>query len=195
MNQVTVIHKWQNRGVLFLIGAAVCTCLAYWVLQSWFRLNGVVNGEPENLESVSGLIISLVIELIIGVGSLSVTAGGFAWWLLKELGSGAITGFTSLRGSMNETKQVESALQDNAAFASIATQAAVAETPKPVDGGKLKSILSEHLTRIKSLESRVDKLDPPPPPPPTVEEMAAELDALRAQVANAKPARKAVPAS
>lgn len=188
MNQVTVVHKWQNRGVLFLIGAAVCGCLAYWVLQSWFRLNGVVNSEPENLESVSGLIISLVIELIIGVGSLSVTAGGFAWWLLKDLGSGAVTGFTSLRGSQNETKQVESALQDNPAFASVATLAAPQATATKIDERKLAGL-------HKSIIARLDKLDPPPPPPPTVEELQAEIERLREEN-KAKPAtRKAVSAS
>ena len=192
MNQVTVVHKWQNRGVLFLIGAAVCGCLAYWVLQSWFRLNGTLSNEPENLESVSGLILSLVIELVIGVGSLTLTAGGFAWWLLKDLGSGAITGFTSLQGSMNEKKQVESALQDNPAFASIATQAAVAETPKPVDGRKLKVILDSHVARLVALETRLDKLDPPPPPPPTVEELQAEIDRLRDESKTKLATRKAV---
>jgi hypothetical protein len=183
-NQVTVIHKWQNRGVLFLIGAAVCIGLGYWVLQSWFRLSGTLSSEPENLESVSGLILSLVIELVIGVGSLTVTAGGFAWWLLKDLGSGAVTGFTSLRGSQNETKQVEAALSDNPAFAGIATQAAPQATTTKIDERKLAGIL-------KSIIARLDKLDPPPPPPPTVEELQAEIERLREETKTKPSPRKA----
>jgi hypothetical protein len=182
---VTVVHKWQNRGVLFLIGAAVCGCLLYWILQSWFRLNGTLESEPENLQSVSGLILGLVIELVIGVGSLTVTAGGFAWWLIKDLGFGVVDGFTTLRGSPNETKQIEAALSDSPAFTSIAPKAATQATTAKIDERKLAGIL-------KSILTRLDKLDPPPPPPPSVEELQAEIDRLREQT-KAKPAtRKAV---
>lgn len=183
----TVVVKKQNRGLGFLAGM-----IAIFLLVRWWLTGDLVNfasacssagtGEGDGFSSVTGTVLPLVIEIIVGLGVFLIAVGSSVWSIVWDM----ISGVMQMGRELHSTRSAESSASDSAMRSATDTAASQAGSTAGRQAVLTpKQALRSMNQRLMAVE---DELFPPPPPEPTVAELQAELRELRSKVESGNPA-------
>lgn len=193
----SVVISRENRGVKFLVGCVAIFLLVKWLLTGQLFEAVAFAAQPKTEDgktgSVSGFVIPLVFDLIIGLGGIVIALGTGVWAIVWDLFIGVRESIQLWRGTAQATlvatdQAIDSAVEQ-AKQAAVAPVARSTSDPMEKVFGNFKKIQ----TRFETLEKRVDKLDPPPPPPPPPETMEEKIARLEAAIAAQTEAEAAKP--
>lgn len=172
-----------NRAFRFLIGCAILYAL--WRCRDLisdfltFRILNAFDATPDAMAAttVTGTVLPLLIELIIGLGGVGVFVFSLGWSVVVDLFAGAVATIAAFRARMTgqqiATAAATMAANTNAANVAVATAATAAGSAAGTAAGRL-AITDPQLAEFARLVQN------------TLREQRAELKAIAADVAALK---------
>lgn len=165
----TIQIKQQNRGVAFLVGCVAIYLLLRWLVTghllslamlSWFKLSGDEEG-LSSYGSVSAVAIPIIVDLVIGLGTIVIALGSGVWSIAWDLLSGVfqmVAQWRAKQAALNKATEVAldaaGVATGAAAGAAVAKQTATAvrKAKDGVDLGALKAFLQKIDERLSAME-------------------------------------------
>jgi hypothetical protein len=185
------IAEPPNRALRFLIGCAILYAL--WRCRDLiadfltFRILNAFDANPQTLEAttVTGTVLPLLIELIIGLGGVGVFVFSLGWSVVVDLFAGGVATIAAFRARMTgqqiATAAATMAAKTTAANVAVSTAATAAGTVAGIAAGRFV-VTDPQLVEFARLVQN------------TLREQRAELKAIAAEVAALKPPAAVQPA-